>query len=460
MNVKVVPVLCRLIIFTLVTLLLPPALPDAGAAPLSGRVVVVDPGGGGAAGCGREDDLSVARELARLLAEKGAAVYLTGNEPAFFTFLSSARHEQNSLAGKLRLVAARRPDLYIGLEVNADPRARRRGAVTFYRRGNLPGRLLAESIQASLCRIPAMEKRTARTARLYLLDHLDIPAVVVELGCLSRPAEWAEPAASVFRKQLAGALCRGINNYFAAGKTMTVQARSKGGRAAGAAGAGGPRIALVIDDFGFNGRPGVEEMFALNRPLTFAVMPNLPDSCRQARRAAACGYEVIVHLPMQPFHGRKSWLGPGAITAGMSAREIKEKTAAALAAVPYAVGFNNHMGSLITSREEMLRPVLEAAAARGFFVLDSRTTEKSRLYPLARRMGLPCVGRDVFLDDVQSVPYVKKQLELLAAVAERQGSAVGIGHVGHPATARALAEMLPVLEARGIELVYLSELAR
>ncbi|OAT87074.1 divergent polysaccharide deacetylase family protein [Desulfotomaculum copahuensis] len=235
---------------------------------------------------------------------------------------------------------------------------------------------------------------------------------------------------------------------------------------AAAAGGGGacagvvakPRIALVIDDFGINGRPGVEEMFSIKRPLTFAVMPRQPASRQLARRAAAAGYQVIVHLPMQPFQGKKSWLGPGAIMAAMPAREIKAVAAADLDDIPYAVGFNNHMGSLITSREELLRPVIEEAAARGFFILDSRTTEESRLYPLAGKMGVPCIQRDVFLDDIRTVPYIKKQLNLLAAIAQKQGGAVGIGHVGHQATARAIAEMIPELEARGIELVYLSEL--
>jgi len=41
-----------------------------------------------------------------------------------------------------------------------------------------------------------------------------------------------------------------------------------------------------------------------------------------------------------------------------------------------------------------------------------------------------------------------------------QGIAVGIGHVGEGGLnmARAIKEMIPVMEAKGIEFVYLSEL--
>ncbi len=55
---------------------------------------------------------------------------------------------------------------------------------------------------------------------------------------------------------------------------------------------------------------------------------------------------------------------------------------------------------------------------------------------------------------------MKKQLELLTDKALTQGSAVGIGHVGVDGEkmARAIKDMIPVMEAKGIEFVYLSEL--
>ena len=62
----------------------------------------------------------------------------------------------------------------------------------------------------------------------------------------------------------------------------------------------------------------------LNLPikLTVAIMPFLPSTKRDAELAYRNGHEVIVHLPMEPKRGKKSWLGPGAITTDLSDQEI------------------------------------------------------------------------------------------------------------------------------------------
>jgi len=221
-----------------------------------------------------------------------------------------------------------------------------------------------------------------------------------------------------------------------------------------------PKVAIVIDDFGQCYPSGANEMLAIDRPLTVAVMPNGEYSRQQATQAAKLGQEVIVHLPMQPVKGKPSWLGPGAITADMDTEQIRQQVSQDFDQVPYASGFNNHMGSLITSREELLRPVLEVAKEKDFFVLDSLTSTDSKMIPLAINMGIAHAKRDVFLDNIKNEADMKKQLELLADKALVQGSAVGIGHVGEGGLnmARAIKEMIPVMEAKGIEFVYLSEL--
>ncbi|WP_051273643.1 divergent polysaccharide deacetylase family protein [Desulfotruncus alcoholivorax] len=222
------------------------------------------------------------------------------------------------------------------------------------------------------------------------------------------------------------------------------------------------KVAIVIDDWGSSDVHGVKEMMEIDRPLTFAIMPNLEHTRREAIQAAQRGYEVIVHLPMQPFKGKASWLGPGAITSNMSPAEIRRQVIKDFNQVPYATGFNNHTGSLITSREDLITPVLEVAKDMGFMVLDSKTSDESKMIKVAQSMGIACAQRDVFLDNIKDVAAIKKQLNILAEKALAQGSAVGIGHVGSGGdkTARAIGEMIPVLEARGIEFVYLSELVQ
>ena len=70
-------------------------------------------------------------------------------------------------------------------------------------------------------------------------------------------------------------------------------------------------LAIVIDDFG-NNMKGTEDMLNLPVPITVAIMPFLPTSKEDAIHAHDKGHEVIIHLPLEPKKGKKSWLGPGA----------------------------------------------------------------------------------------------------------------------------------------------------
>lgn len=221
-----------------------------------------------------------------------------------------------------------------------------------------------------------------------------------------------------------------------------------------------PRIAIVIDDLG-NATAGTEEMTALDFPLTFAVMPALRSSGADAELAFGRGHEVILHMPMEPLSMRPEWAGPGMILAGDSGAAVRERLLKALRSVPHAIGFNNHMGSRATADEGIARAAVAVALEQHLLVLDSLTSNRSRLGPVAVEQGLPAAVRSVFLDNVKTADYVKQQLRLLASVAREQGSAIGIGHVGSGGkqTAAALAEMLPQLAAEGFEIVFLSDLA-
>ena len=216
------------------------------------------------------------------------------------------------------------------------------------------------------------------------------------------------------------------------------------------------RLAVVIDDWGYGWR-AADAFFALDAPLTVAVIPFLPHSREQALKARRRGFEVLVHLPMEPEDPALD-PGPHAITTRLSSEEIRRRVEEAIDAVPGAVGVSNHMGSRATADPRVMEAVLEAVRRRGLFFLDSRTTPRSVVGAVAARMGMPWARNDLFLDGDRSVPYVRARLLLAAHRALETGQAVAIGHV-QPATAAALALVLPELRREGIRLVPVSELA-
>ena len=109
-----------------------------------------------------------------------------------------------------------------------------------------------------------------------------------------------------------------------------------------------PQVAIIVDDLGNNMR-GSNELFKIRALLTVAIMPFLPTSSADAIRAHQVGFEVLLHIPMEPTQGRSRWLGPGAITTKMSDRQIKDLVAREIDSIPFVVGVNNHMGSRATA---------------------------------------------------------------------------------------------------------------
>jgi uncharacterized protein len=207
------------------------------------------------------------------------------------------------------------------------------------------------------------------------------------------------------------------------------------------------QIAIVIDDFG-NNMDGTAEMLNLGIPLTVAVMPFLPSTKQDAELAHAKGHEVILHLPMEPVRGKKSWLGPGSITTDLSNDEIRKRVLAAIEDVPYAIGINNHMGSKATADERVMKIVVEICKEKGLMLLDSRTTPKSLVSKLASQMGVPYTENQLFFDDLYTYSHINKQMVKFKKLVQQKETCIAIGHVGPPGkkTAQVIKEAIPSLQ--------------
>jgi uncharacterized protein len=70
-------------------------------------------------------------------------------------------------------------------------------------------------------------------------------------------------------------------------------------------------------------------------------------------------------------------------------------------------------------------------------------------------MRVKTASRNVFLDDVQDVAAIRRQLAELAATAASHGVSVGIGHM-YPLTIKVLTEDAPKLRAEGFRFVRAS----
>lgn len=214
------------------------------------------------------------------------------------------------------------------------------------------------------------------------------------------------------------------------------------------------RFALVIDDLGYDAGE-IDRLEALGVPLTYAVLPFTPYASAIGRRLAEQGEEVLCHLPMQPDGGENP--GPGALLQSMSPEQLEAATRAALDAVPEAVGANNHMGSELTSDPRAMAAVMTVLKARHLFFLDSRTAPTSVGYQVARRLGVPALVRQVFLDDEADAPAIRRQFQRALAIAREQGYVVAIGHPKSE-TLKVLRAEIEAASRSGVEFVPVSRL--
>lgn len=215
-----------------------------------------------------------------------------------------------------------------------------------------------------------------------------------------------------------------------------------------------PRLAIVIDDLG-NDRAQADALFRLSYPLTLSVLPHLPNSGEIAEEGHRRGYQVLLHLPMASTGGEKD--EPIELHPGMDSGDVEQTFAAMLETVPYAVGVNNHEGSRGTSDATLMGELMPLLRERKLFFVDSRTTAATVAETAAHAAGVPATSRNVFLDDEQSVPAIRKQFALAVRDAREKGSALAIGHP-HPETLQVLSETLPEIERQGVTLVFASDL--
>jgi uncharacterized protein len=228
-------------------------------------------------------------------------------------------------------------------------------------------------------------------------------------------------------------------------------------------GSGGLLLAIIIDDMGRD-RASADAVLALPFPLTLSILPHLPFSAETAEEAHSRGDEVLLHLPMEPEPGSTG--GPDGVAqepvelrVGMTAEQVNWTLAGMLDTVPLAAGVNNHEGSRATADPALMHELMVALRQHNLFFIDSRTTAATVAYAIAEQDGVPAASRKVFLDDVPTKDAVLAQLDQAARDAQRDGSAIAIGHP-HPATIAALAQGVPRLESRGLRLVFPSDLVQ
>ena len=191
-----------------------------------------------------------------------------------------------------------------------------------------------------------------------------------------------------------------------------------------------PKLVVIIDDFGYSNNDVIKGFLRLNVNITLSVIPGHEYSRWTASEGKKNNKEIIIHMPMEPEDqnyavGEEQYL----LKHTLRSYEVEQRINSAYMELPEAIGMNNHMGSLATSDEDLMKMVAKSLQKKGLYFIDSLTSPRSIAYEVAREVGIPTAVRTVFLDNKREKSEIQAQFKKAIEVAKRSGKAIAIGHV-------------------------------
>ena len=186
-------------------------------------------------------------------------------------------------------------------------------------------------------------------------------------------------------------------------------------------------VAIIIDDMGVDVLRSNKVMALENKNLTLSFLPYASELMKQIETAKQKGFEIMMHLPMQP-ENTEIQLPQDCLKVGDSKTVIATKLEHNLANFPSVRATNNHMGSLFTENYADLKFVMEYLKERNILFVDSLTTNKSVAKQIAAELNLPYISRDIFIDHYEDAKSVAKSFVSLEKIAKQKGFAIAIGH--------------------------------
>lgn len=156
----------------------------------------------------KEKDLTLpmALMLADILEEKGYNVVLT-----------RTGDDSVSLADRARMANAAQAEVFVSIHCNALDRTDYEGIFTYYYPNSTKGEALAKQVQAGVVAATGGIGRGTPSANFQVLRETTMPAVLVETGFMSCPAELARLCDPDYQQKLAQGIANGVEAYLNAG---------------------------------------------------------------------------------------------------------------------------------------------------------------------------------------------------------------------------------------------------
>ncbi len=206
--------------------------PSSGAVSSNEKItVVIDPGHGGRDGGAVGDDgtlekdlnLAVALKLKSILESANVHVVMTRETDIEFASPDSPHKKADDLKARLQLAQDQKNAIFVSIHMNKFPIEKYRGLQVYYSENHIESLTLAQIIQnATQNALQNTEDRKVKSAgdSIYLMSHLEIPAVLVECGFLSNTEERDLLKSESYQKKLALCISAAILEYIASANNL------------------------------------------------------------------------------------------------------------------------------------------------------------------------------------------------------------------------------------------------
>lgn len=188
--------------------------------PLSGKIIVIDPGHGGKdPGTMSEEvyekdiNLAISKALEIELSKVGATVILTRDDDYDLAKPNARWRKKSDFDNRINLINNSNADIYLSIHLNYLTDASYYGPQVFYdfEENKRLAQVIQETLNESLETTREIKKIPNET---YMYDKLTIPGVLIECGFLSNEEEKKKLTTEEYQQKIASLLKDAIINYF------------------------------------------------------------------------------------------------------------------------------------------------------------------------------------------------------------------------------------------------------
>jgi len=188
--------------------------------PLSGKIIIIDPGHGGkdpGTVSGKIYESNINLEISKFLEieliKNGATVILTRDGDYDLSSPNAKWRKKSDFDNRIKLINNSEANMYISIHLNYLMDSSYRGPQVFY--DNDTNKNIASVIQEELNLNLDNDREIKKIpSRTYMYDKLNIPGVLIECGFISNQKEKELLVSSSYQQKLANIITKGIINYY------------------------------------------------------------------------------------------------------------------------------------------------------------------------------------------------------------------------------------------------------